>query len=188
MHLSGKWKKFPATKSKIMEGKLVRLRAPEPEDLEYLYRWENNTSIWHLSTTLLPFSRYELKKYIETGSKDIYETKQLRFMIERSEDFRPLGAIDLFDFDPFHLRAGTGILIGDPQERKKGLASEALDLLIDYCKNILLLKQLYCNILENNQESISLFLKKGFRITGEKLAWIKTPGGWKNEFFLQLVF
>jgi diamine N-acetyltransferase len=51
-----------------------------------------------------------------------------------------------------------------------------------------LLKQLYCNILEDNKESISLFLKKGFRITGEKSAWIKTTGGWKSEYFLQLVF
>lgn len=171
-----------------MEGKLVKLRAPEPEDLEYLYQWENDTSIWHLSTTLLPYSKYELKKYIDTGSRDIYEARQIRFMIQRSDDPKPVGAIDLFDFDPFHLRAGTGILIGDEKERRKGLASEALDLLIDYSRNILMLKQLYCNILENNQESISLFLKKGFRITGEKSAWIKTPEGWKNEYLLQLVF
>ena len=106
---------------KALEGKLIQLRAPEPEDLECLYRWENDTEIWQVSNTLTPFSRYILKNYIESAHLDIYETRQLRFMIDAlsngSEAKKTIGTIDLFDFEPYHNRAGIGILIGEVSER-----------------------------------------------------------------------
>ena len=42
----------------------IRLRALEPEDLEVLYRWENDSTLWEVGNTLAPFSRYALKRYI----------------------------------------------------------------------------------------------------------------------------
>ena len=95
----------------ILTGKTISLRALEPEDLELLYRWENDPSVWLLSGTLAPFSRYVLKQYLENAGKDIYELKQLRLIIQSNETDRALGAVDLFEFDPYHRRAGTGILI-----------------------------------------------------------------------------
>jgi diamine N-acetyltransferase len=170
-----------------LENNRIQLRAVEPEDLEYLFQWENDTELWHLSNTLTPFSRFTLKKYIESAASDIFESKQLRLMIERKVDGIAIGAIDLFDFDPFHLRAGIGILIAEKAQRRKGFASEALDLIIDYGFETLGLKQLYCNITENNSESLKLFISKGFIITGQKQAWIKSGENWLTEYFLQLL-
>ena len=98
-----------------------------------------------------------------------------------------MGAIDLFDFDPSHLRAGIGILIAAADDRNKGYAGEALQSLINYCFSILKLKQVYCNITENNQASLRLFIKNGFVITGQKKDWIKSNDQWQTEFFLQLI-
>jgi len=42
----------------------VRLRSLEPEDLELLYLWENDPSIWKVSNTLVPFSRFILRQYL----------------------------------------------------------------------------------------------------------------------------
>ena len=170
-----------------LSGNNVRLRAIEPEDLELLYEWENNEEIWKLSNTHAPFSRYMLKKYIETASNDIYELKELRLIIEKKDDHEAIGAIDLFDFDPFHLRAGVGILIHQPKNRGKGFASEALEICIQYAFANLGLKQLFCNITETNEQSLKLFIKRGFVITGRKIDWIKAEEGWLTEFFLQLV-
>ena len=50
------------------------LRAPEPEDLELMYRMENDTTLWSVGNTLLPYSRYTLKKYIDNKKNDIYYT------------------------------------------------------------------------------------------------------------------
>jgi diamine N-acetyltransferase len=50
-----------------------------------------------------------------------------------------------------------------------------------------MLHQLYCNIDEDNEASLTLFKKYGFKITGKKHDWIRTSLGYKNEYFLQLI-
>lgn len=170
-----------------MEYNDIRLRALEPEDLELLYTWENNDANWVYSNTVSPFSRFTLKRYIENSHKNIYETGQLRLMIDHIDDKKTIGTIDLFEFDPFHKRAGIGILIADESYRRKGLATMALTCLINYCFKTLQLHQLYCNILENNTVSIELFKKQGFVEIGRKKDWIQTDSGYLDEYMFQLL-
>lgn len=172
-----------------MDAAEIILRAPEPSDLEVLYRWENDLEIWKVSNTITPFSRYILEKYIENAHLDLYQVKQLRLMIDVSEkqSVRTIGTIDLFDFDPYHLRAGVGILIGEKSERNKGYAKTALKKFIQYSFNILQLHQLFCNITPTNFESLRLFENCGFKITGRKIDWIKTVDGYSEELMLQLI-
>lgn len=89
-----------------MESELIRLRALEPEDVNILYKWENDTEIWKVSNTVAPFSKHMLRQFIENQQRDIYETRQLRLIIESKADGKPVGAIDLFDLDPY--TAGRG--------------------------------------------------------------------------------
>lgn len=170
-----------------LENKTINLRAPEPEDLDLLYIWENNTSVWQISGTLIPFSRFVLKQYLENAGKDIFEMKQLRLIIQLNSNKRPVGAIDLFDFDPFHSRVGVGILIADPSDRRKGYAREALDTAMTYCFDVLKLHQIYCNIASNNSASIKLFTAARFKVVGEKKEWLKTEDGFEGELLLQCV-
>jgi diamine N-acetyltransferase len=165
----------------------IRLRALEPEDLELLYNWENNLSYWVISNTVSPFSKYTLKRYVENSHKSIYEAGQLRLMIDHISDKVSIGTIDIFDFDPFHMRAGLGILIANEEYRRKGYATMALTCLADYCFKTLQLHQLYCNILANNYESIELFRKIGFTEAGVKKDWIKTSDGYIDEYMFQLL-
>ena len=66
----------------LLIGELIQLRAMEPADLNLLYRWENDTSIWSVSGTLAPFSRYVLEEFVSQAHQDIYTNKQLRLMID----------------------------------------------------------------------------------------------------------
>ncbi len=170
-----------------MKYKDIKLRALEPEDLELLYEWENNDANWSISNTVTPFSRFTLKRYLENSHKNIYETGQLRLMIDHLEDKITIGTIDIFDFDPFHKRAGVGILIANESYRRKGLASMSLNCLIEYCFKTLQLHQLYCNILANNSESIELFKKQGFVRAGIKKDWIYSSDGYMDEYMFQLI-
>ncbi len=172
---------------KILENSTIHLRALEPEDLDYLYTWENDPTMWHLSNTLIPFSKYTLKKYLEQAHLDIFEAKQLRLIIQRNSDNQILGAIDLFDFDPYHLRAGIGILIGASDNRRKGYGTEALQCIREYAFGTLGLKQLYCNISEDNLGSLKLFIKQGYVITGQKKDWLRKGDEWFSEYILQLL-
>ncbi|MEN8224929.1 MAG: GNAT family protein [Bacteroidota bacterium] len=171
-----------------MRSKNLQLRALEPSDVDLLFKWENDTSVWHLSSTLTPFSRFTLEQYVMNAGEDIYANKQLRLMIDIIDDHHPrtIGCIDLFDFDPSHMRAGIGIMIID-SERKKGYASEALDLMIDYAFNRLNLHQLYSNVLQINTASLELFKRKHFELIGVKKDWIKLNNNWQDEYILQLI-
>jgi diamine N-acetyltransferase len=164
----------------------IRFRALEPDDIDLLYEWENDARIWELSNTCEPFSKYILAKYIKESQRDIYETRQLRMIIETLEG-KAVGAIDLFEFDPFHLRAGVGILIHDEKDRKHGYATNAIKLICDYAAVFLKLHQLFANISEDNLASIQLFTSNGFEICGTKKDWRQTSDGWKNENMYQKI-
>ena len=169
-----------------LKGEHVYLRALEPEDLEFVHAIENNESIWEISNTQTPFSKYLIKQYIENAHKDIYEVKQLRLVISNFKD-EALGLIDIFDFDFKHARAGIGILIKDVENRAKGYGKEALELLLDYSFTHLGLHQLYCNISEDNETSLNLFTSLGFKIVGLKKDWNLVNGKYKNEYLLQII-
>lgn len=170
----------------VLETDCIRLRALEPGDIETLYKWENDTRIWKVSNTIAPFSRYMLRKFIENQKYDIYETKQLRMIIE-THDGKAVGAIDLFDIDPTNRRAGVGILIYEDLDRGRGYASGALAAMIKYSFQVIGLNQLYCNVLSSNIKSLNLFKSKGFRVVGLKEEWVRSTDGWIDEYMLQLV-
>lgn len=172
-----------------MIGKDVLLRAPEPADIDLIFKWENDSSLWHLGNTLAPFSRFAIEQFVMNTEADIYSTKQLRLMINwHSAPNYPItiGSIDLFDFDPHHRRAGVGILV-EENYRRKGFAAQALQLLITYCFDFLALHQLYCNIEQSNHESIALFEKAGFLPCGIKKEWLFTNNEWQDELIFQLL-
>ena len=167
----------------MIKGSKIYLRALEPSDLNFLYNLENKPENWLISHTQIPYSKHILAQYIHS-TEDIYTTKQVRFVICKL-NHTPIGTIDIFDFNPQHQRAGLGIIITE-KERNKGFAKEALELTVNYCFSILLLKNIYCNILEDNTASKKLFENMGFNLIGIKKNWINSVDGWKNESFYQL--
>jgi len=169
-----------------LENDNIKLRAPELSDLDVLYKWENDDNLWHLSNTQIPFSKFDLEQFILNGNHDIYSEKQYRFMIEDTKDQTLVGCVDIFDFEPLHRRAGIGIII-DADHRKKGFASMALDILIEYASQHLNLHQLYCNILSSNTRSIFLFKKKQFSIIGVKKDWVFLNEHFQDEILMQLM-
>ncbi len=172
-----------------MIGPNLLLRAPEPADIDIIFRWENDTRIWHLGNTLTPYSKFAIEQFVFNTDNDIFASKQLRLMIDwhsAETDNTTVGTIDLFDFDPQNKRAGIGILI-DESSRRKGFALEAINLLTEYCFKTLNLHQLYCNIEQSNLESISLFKKAGFMACGIKKEWLLREGQWTDELMFQLI-
>ncbi len=167
----------------------IILRALEPEDLELLYKWENDQSVWKISNTYSPFSKYTLEKYLAEAHLDIYETKQLRLIIDKvnGTEKKSIGAIDLFDFEPYHQRAGVGILIAEDIDKNKGYGKTSLELFLNYCFDVLSLHQVYCNISTNNASSLKLFKSMGFVEIGIKKDWIRHNDSWEDEVFLQKI-
>jgi diamine N-acetyltransferase len=169
-----------------LKGEHIYLRALEPEDLDFVYDIENDTSLWALSDTQTPYSRFLIKQYLENAQQDIFEAKQLRLAICTLEGIA-IGLIDVFDFDIKNKRAGIGILIKDEVNRYKGFGKEALDLLVTYCFKTLHLHQVYANISETNSASLNLFENSGFKKIGLKRDWSFDGQQFSNEYILQRI-
>ncbi|MBO5874420.1 MAG: GNAT family N-acetyltransferase [Rikenellaceae bacterium] len=165
----------------------VLLRALEPEDVELLYGWENDSDLWQVSNTIAPYSKYVLTQFIESQMQDIYQTRQMRLVIESKLDNRPIGTIDIFDFDPQNCRAGLGLMIYSHKDRRLGYATAAVEVVSRYCFEVLNMHQLYVNISADNQASINLFEKCGFVEIGRKKDWLKAGNKWQDELMMTLI-
>lgn len=269
-----------------IEGTIIRLRAVEPEDIDLLYAWENDSSLWSVSGTTEPFSREQMARFVERqlGGGDLRHTGQLRLMIETKPVARPelapeypghaatgadrnaagctpgdsprqtdthaaptecpatvfsrhdaadrpgdtrsvssracaseapehslndasdlsdgcgrptklhpsgtvrtVGAIDLFEYDPVARRAGIGILVHGSDDRRRGYASDAVETLCRYAREVLDLHQLWCNVGTGNEASLRLFRRAGFVECGILRDWHRTPHGYEDEAILQRI-
>lgn len=161
----------------------ISLRSPEPEDLELMYAMENDTTLWSVGSTTLPYSRYTLRLYLEQSKQDLYAERQARFVIG-VENGEAAGMIDLADFDPLNSRAEVCIgLLG--KYRGKGIATRTLNLICDYAFKKLHINQLYAFIPEWNEESLRLFEKNGFKKSALLQQWLRTENGYSNVFLVQ---
>ena len=171
----------------LLRGQNIHLRALEPSDVEPMYRWENDPAVWGVSGTVAPFSREILRAFIEQQQYDIWRTHQLRLVIARNDDATAVGAVDLFDFDPLNRRAGVGVLVADG-ERGRGYASEALALLVEYARDVLMLNQLYCDIDTDNVACRALCSGCEFEECGVRRRWRLASDGWRDVVMMQRLF
>lgn len=171
----------------ILENEEIKLRALELEDLDILYRWENDSILWMHGSTLSPYSKLALRQYInETQLYDIYQSKQLRLMVLLKESGTTIGTVDLYDFDIRNGKAGVGILI-DETYRKKKYACQTLDILRNYAFSFLHLHQLYAYIAVSNNASLRLFEKAGYTNIGVLKDWIRREMKFEDVVMAQLI-
>ena len=169
-----------------LQNDIIKLRALEPEDLDFLFKTENNSNFWEVSSTQIPFSKHVLKQYLANAHLDIYEAKQLRLLIVKKDIDEAIGMIDLFDYNPQHKRAGIGILILNKYQNK-GYATQAMQLFINYTFTYQNLHQIYANVPVDNNQSVNLFKKLNFIQTGLKKQWIKKNEDYKDAIFFQII-
>lgn len=166
-----------------LQNELLKLRAPEPEDLECLYNWENIPDLWATANTRQPYSKFALKEYISQISTNIYESNQLRLMMVAKETNETVGTVDLFDLDLHNSRIALGLFVA-PEFQQQGFAKAALQIVQAYVFDFLKINQLYCHIANSNNASIRMFQKEDFSQTTLK-HWIKGASGYEDIIVFQ---
>lgn len=156
----------------------ITLRAIEPSDLDSVLKWENDSSAWDYSDVVAPLSRRILQDYIASYNADPFAEGQLRLIIADGQD-NPLGIADLYDISAIHAHAFVGIYV-DPEQRNKGIATESLTLLCEYAIHRLGIRTLAALILPENNISINLFTKYGFKHSGTLPSWRRTASGFSD--------
>lgn len=165
---------------------IITLRAPEPADLEAMFRWENDARFWEGGDTLAPLSRHLLSRFVENYDGDITRTGQLRLIISLDAENATIGAVDIFDFSPLNGRAGIGIYV-DEAYRRRGFARRALAVTAAYCRRRLALHQLWCHIAADNDASRALFAAAGYRVSGCLRSWIRRGDAYADAYVFQLM-
>lgn len=162
---------------------VVRLRAMEPEDLDALYRIENDRDVWDVGENNVPYSRYILHDYIANASADIYADKQVRMVVE-NEKGQLVGVADVVNFCPSHARAEVSIVICR-EHRKKGYARAAIRQIMEYALRTLHLHQLYAVVREDNMPSLNLFSSLGFKSKMVLDDWLFDGKDYHNAVVMQ---
>jgi RimJ/RimL family protein N-acetyltransferase len=81
-------------------------------------------------------------------------------------DGNPVGSVSFLDVDPIQRKAELRKIIGDPDQRRKGLAKEASILWIRYGIEGLGLRKIYLNTLNTDLRNIKLNEELGFTVEG----------------------
>ena len=141
---------------------MIYLRKLTIDDFDYLNSVENNKSFWKYSFSNQSYSREELVQFIYDSQLPIDQTNQIRFVICKLETNENLGFVDLFEIDLVKLKAGVSIIIPKPENRRKGYGRLSLRKIVEFGIRELNIKNLYCNISDDNLLSINCFKSVGF--------------------------
>lgn len=121
----------------------------------------------------------ELQEYIRIkNSKD----DTLLFGIFLNEGDKHIGTIKLEPIEPTQKRATIAIMIGDKDHWGKGLAMEAMQLLMDYSFKELGVREMHLGVIGQNTSAIKVYKKLGFIEVQRKLHSVQ----YGNEVFDQV--
>lgn len=159
-----------------------RLRAMEPEDVTLLYDWENRSEEWWCGAQLAPLSRAALMRFVR-AEQDVWQAGAVRLMLQHGDE--TVAALDLYDLNIRHRRAGVGVVVAADQ-RQKGHGTAGLRLLAAYAFQHLELHQLYAEIPAGHAESAALFEAAGYAPCATLPEWIRVGGQWRDVLLVRL--
>jgi [ribosomal protein S5]-alanine N-acetyltransferase len=104
----------------------------------------------------------EAKSYIEKNNSDYLQQIGISWIITVQESKELLGTVGFWRFDKANHRAEIGYMLL-PQYWGKGMATEALAVVIPYAFNTLKLHSIEANVNPENEASKKLLIRTGFK-------------------------
>lgn len=169
-----------------LESARLRLRVFTTADVPQVSALFQDLDIlqFYLPSLLRPFSHAQLAEMLKEWHD---ESNYFLFAIEEKASAEVKGLINLDGVSWSNRHTEIGIGIADPSARGKGYASEALQLLIEYCFNEMGLHRIFARIIEGNEPSVRLFQKFGFRQEGIMREHVFRHGNWRDMYFYGLL-
>lgn len=96
------------------------------------------------------------------------------------QDATPVGLTGLSNINLHSRSAEYWIYIGDRSSRRKGLASDATSLILQFAFNSLALHRVYLQVMQNNLPALNLYRKFGFIEEGVAREHLFVSGGFMN--------
>lgn len=158
----------------LLTGELVRLVALDiEEDPKLLSEWDRDSEFQRLLNSESA-SRYNPKQVREFLEKEI--DSMHFYIIQRLEDERKIGLIDLNGIDWVSRNAWVGIGIGEREFWGKGYGTDAMKILLRHAFTVLNLQRVSLNVFDFNQRGYASYLKCGFKEEGRLPAALMKAG------------
>ena len=148
-------------------GELVRLRALEMSDLDDILKFYNTLELRRFLGPPIVRSKKYVEQWLQKVSIwDPMRDGHLYLAVEEKKTKEFLGIARIEDVRLPHNRGEVGISIYDPERRGKGFGTDAMLVLLGVGFNILGLNSIYLDTMEDNERSIQVYEKIGFKRVG----------------------
>lgn len=157
-------------------GDEIYLRPATEKDIANTFHWFLQCELQSRSCRPVPFRT-------AVDAAEAYKRKEKspdeqRFMVVRIKDKTPVGVINFFHLNNLNRSVEFGLLI-DPDEQKKGYATEAVRILCSYMYNYRGLNKIYAQTSGFNKAAVKLLETTGFK----RDAVLRQHYYFKGEFF-----
>ncbi|MGB8933949.1 MAG: GNAT family N-acetyltransferase [Candidatus Nitrosopolaris sp.] len=151
---------FPTFRSK-----LVRLRQLRYKDIQTMPRLVTVHVVRYLEHMPYPYGTEDARRFINKSRRNFRLKKELNFAIDLIDSGNLVGVISLQKIDNVNKSGQMGYWIGK-KYWNMGLATESINLLINYAFHVLRLHKVYANVLTTNRASIRVLEKNGLKKEG----------------------
>jgi len=157
-----------------IHGRIVTLRAIEPEDLPLLKDWSNDAEIqrllggWHFPTSMADQRAWLAGLNCRSNDQ--------RFAID-APGVGLIGTANLVNIDWKNGTAFHGVMIGQREQRGRGLGRDTVAAVMRYAFEELRLEHLDTDIIEHNAASLATYVDRcGWEVQGRKPGWYFREG------------
>ena len=146
-----------------LTGERLRLRLLEEADLPRTLAWRNQPHIrrWFVHGDVITIDEH--RRWFESYRE---REDDLVFVIEEiGPPCRPVGQVSLYRIDWGRRRAELGrLMIGEADATRRGLAREAMELLIGHATTTWGIRDIELEVFADNAAAIALYTAQGFRV------------------------
>ena len=148
------------------EGKLIRLRAREPEDEPLLFRWFNDAEVTEHLAMRYPLSHAKEREFIESQKAPGYQ--HAGFAVETLAEGELIGGVDLLATSPENRSARLGIAIGDKARWDGGYGTDTMRTVCRFGFDTMNLHRIELDVYADNLRAQHVYEKVGFRVEGRR--------------------
>jgi len=132
-------------------------------DAPSFFNWLNNVELVHGNGAYRPTDQARFDHWFGGIPND---NTRVVFTIRAKADVRLMGYVQIINIQPVMRSAEIGMLIGDPQDRGKGVGQEAMRLALTFCWRDLNLRRVTLFIVGDNPAAQAAYAKTGFEVEG----------------------
>ena len=166
---------------------MYKLRELERDDLKRINKWRNDPNL--IACLGAPY------RYINEDVDGEWYTKYLHTrsdsvrcaIIDDENEKEVLGLVSLLSINYINRSGELHIMIGDSENRGKGLGTFAVRAMVQHAFNNLNLRRVELLVLEDNIRAQNLYKKVGFQVEGMKREAVYKDGVYKNMYMMSIL-